>query len=74
MTRGAQADTAGQTRIISIDGPLPDGQCEPGIGDRLERKCPLDPTFEREPSSLRQSPKAILVDFQRPNLRPFRTA
>jgi tetratricopeptide (TPR) repeat protein len=40
-----------------------------GIGDRRGRNCPLDPTFEREPSSFQQSPKAILVDFQRPNLR-----
>jgi hypothetical protein len=41
MTRGAQAGTAGRTRIISIDGALPDGQCEPGLGGRRERNCPL---------------------------------
>lgn len=40
MTRGAQAGTAGQTRIISIDGALPDGQCEPGYADTVVKKGP----------------------------------
>jgi hypothetical protein len=40
MTRGAQAGTAGPTRIISIDGALPDGQCEPGYADMAGKKGP----------------------------------
>jgi hypothetical protein len=41
MTRGALAGTAGQTRIISINGAVPDGQCERGYGGRRERNCPI---------------------------------
>ena len=41
MTRGAQAGTAGPTRISSINGRVQAGQSVSGLGDRLERNCPI---------------------------------
>jgi hypothetical protein len=38
MTRGAQAGTAGQTRITSINGAVPDGQCSYGVNNNTPLK------------------------------------